>query len=207
MDVVKRAASPDRYLTLAAESEGQVREKASRFIGLAFPIADEDAFKARLNAIAREHFAARHHCYAWVLGVQGERSRANDADEPNGTAGRPILRQLQGASLTHAAIVVVRYFGGTLLGKAGLVHAYADAARAAIASNTIVERVITSELSAVCGYEQVETLRNEIVRCGGEVIESVFTDRCALRIAVPRSLAPALSASWRARGIAVDQPK
>ena len=207
MGMVKRPGSSDSYMTLAGESEGRIREKASRFIGLAFPIADEDAFKARLVAIAREHFSARHHCYAWVLGMAGERFRANDAGEPDGTAGRPILRQLQGASLTHAAIVVVRYFGGTLLGKAGLVRAYADTARAALESNTIIERIITVDLTVICGYEQVELLRTEIARCGGEMLESTFTDRCALRIALPRSLAPALAEGWRARGIAVDQPK
>ncbi|MCB0783756.1 MAG: YigZ family protein, partial [Flavobacteriales bacterium] len=137
---------PDHYLTLAEESGAQLREKASRFIAYAFPIADEDDFKQRLEALAAKHHDSRHVCYAWVLGAGGERHRANDAGEPNGTAGAPILRHLQGAGLTFAAVVVVRYFGGTKLGRGGLVRAYGDVAREAIAANRTVTGIVQEEL-------------------------------------------------------------
>ncbi len=107
--------SVDRYLTLATVSVGEHREKASRFIAHAFPISDEDDFKEKLAAIAKDHHSARHICFAWVLGETGDHFRAFDAGEPSGSAGKPMLRQLQGRDLTHSAIVTVRYFNGTLL--------------------------------------------------------------------------------------------
>lgn len=191
----------DRYHTLAGESEGLYREKASRFIAYAFPIADEEDFKRRCDAIARAHHAARHVCYAWVLGEAGERTRANDANEPAGTAGKPMLRQLQGTSLTFAAVVVVRYFGGTLLGKAGLVHAYAEAARDALAKGTIVERVLRSSLTVTCSYAQLGVVKRDVLGCGGEVLHMDAGDPCTMRVAVARSAAEACVRRWREAGI------
>ena len=101
--------SADRYLTLARASVGELREKASRFIAHAFPISEEDDFKSKLAAIAKDHHSARHICFAWVLGEAGDRFRAFDAGEPSGSAGKPMLRQLQGRELTYSAIVTVRY--------------------------------------------------------------------------------------------------
>ncbi|MBK8338612.1 MAG: YigZ family protein [Flavobacteriales bacterium] len=132
----------DRYITLALRSEGIFRDKASKFIGIAFPIAHEEEFKEVLGTIAREHHSARHHCYAWVLGADGERYRGTDAGEPSGTAGKPILGQLRKRSITHAAVVVVRYFGGTLLGRSGLMHAYGEAAHLALEDNRTIEHVL-----------------------------------------------------------------
>jgi uncharacterized YigZ family protein len=197
----------DRYRTLQGESEGLYREKASRFLAWAFPIADESAFKERTDAIAKEHHASRHVCYAWILGPDGQHYRANDAGEPAGTAGRPILRQLQALQLAYAAVVVVRYFGGTLLGKAGLVHAYGEAAREALAHATIVERVITRDVHLRCSYAQVEELRTEVARGGGSVVHATYGEPCALILAVPLGSADAFIARWRLRGITVDQGK
>lgn len=194
----------DRYRTLSADSEGLYREKASKFIACAFPIADEPAFKERCAAIAKAHPAARHVCYAWVLGEAGERTRASDAGEPAGTAGRPILRQLQGASLTFAAVVVVRYFGGTLLGKAGLVHAYADAARDALAKGFIVERVLRSTLRVTCTYAQLGVVKRDVLEHGGEVLQVALGEPCMLTVAVPREAGQACVRRWREAGIAVE---
>lgn len=199
--------STDRYRTLGSEGEGQVREKASRFIAWAFPIADEAAFRDRVDAIAKEHPSARHVCYAWVLGPDGTRHRANDAGEPAGTAGRPVLRRIQALGLAYTAVVVVRYFGGTLLGKAGLVQAYGAAAQAALDKATIVERVLTRDVRAMCAYAQVEELRQEVMRSGGSVRDAVFGEPCELLLAVPPGSIDALAARWRLRGITVDQPK
>lgn len=201
--------STDRYRTLAGESEGLYREKASKFIARAFPIADEDAFKERCEAIAREHHASRHVCYAWVLGDAGERHRANDAGEPAGTAGRPILRPLQSAGLTYAAIVVVRYFGGALLGKAGLIHAYGEAARQALEHATAIERVLLDECEVTCTYALVEAIKRDVSVHGGEVRAADFSDRCVLRTALPRSVLDAVMEQWTAQGAQVRrvQPK
>jgi uncharacterized YigZ family protein len=201
--------SSDRYFTLASESEGLYREKASRFIAFAFPVGDEADFARRCLLIAKEHHTCRHVCYAWVLGEAGDRFRANDAGEPAGTAGKPILRQLQGAKLTHAAIVVVRYFGGTLLGKGGLVHAYAEAARGAIAKNSIIERVVRSSLLVHCPYALVEGIKNDVARCEGEMIAADYAERCDLVVAVARNQVPAFVARWELAGAIVGplQPK
>jgi uncharacterized YigZ family protein len=197
--------STDRYLTLAGESEGLYREKASKFLAWAFPIADEEAFRTRMESIARAHHASRHVCYAWVLDADGQRHRANDAGEPNGTAGRPMLRQLQALSLTHAAVVVVRYFGGTLLGKAGLVHAYAEAARDALSHGTIIERVLLRELIVQCTYAQLEEARNEVLKVDGEVRLAVYGERCELRVALPLSAVDGCTAKWLRQGITVAE--
>lgn len=199
----------DRYRTLANAGEGLYREKASKFIARAFPITSEEDFKEQCNAIAREHHASRHVCYAWVLGDAGERYRANDAGEPAGTAGRPILRPLQAAGLTYAAIVVVRYFGGTLLGKAGLVHAYGDAAQQALNAATIIERVLMDEVEVNCSYAQVEPIKRDVPLHAGEVRAADFGERCVLRIGLPRSAVDALVEQWTLGGAQVRriQPK
>ncbi|HEY0977873.1 MAG TPA: YigZ family protein [Flavobacteriales bacterium] len=197
--------SADRYLTLAGESTGTYREKASKFIGYAFPISDEAGFRARCEAIAKAEHSARHCCYAWVLGPDDARHRANDAGEPAGTAGRPILRQLQARGLTQAAVVVVRYFGGTLLGKAGLVHAYGEAAHAALDAGTTIARVVRGTLTVTCGYEHMQRVKRDAVLHDGEVLYAELTDRCVLHVAVALGALEALAAQWRQDGLAVDQ--
>lgn len=194
----------DRYLTLESEAHGLYREKASRFIAFAFPIADEDAFTTRCAAIAREHHASRHVCYAWVLGDTGDRARANDAGEPAGTAGKPILRQLQAAGLTYAAIVVVRYFGGTLLGKAGLVHAYAEAARDALAKARTIVHVVRVPLRMRCTYAQVEPIKNDIARSEGILLSAEYAEQCMLIAALPRDAAASFIARWHIAGVQVE---
>ena len=188
--------APDHYLTLAEESGAQLREKASRFIAYAFPIADEDDFKQRLEALAAKHHDSRHVCYAWVLGAGGERHRANDAGEPNGTAGAPILRHLQGAGLTFAAVVVVRYFGGTKLGRGGLVRAYGDVAREAIAANRTVTGIVQEELRFRCAYDQVERIRQQVLDLGGVVVEQRFEADCDMRVTLPRNAVAGFREQW-----------
>jgi uncharacterized YigZ family protein len=195
--------NPDRYHTLAGESEAVHREKASKFLAWAFPLANEAVFRSHLEGIARTHRSASHACYAWILEVDGSRSRANDAGEPSGTAGRPMLRQLQALGITFSAVVVVRYFGGTLLGKAGLVHAYAEAARLALANNVIVERVQLGELVIGCTYAQLEEVRTRVMRCGGEVRDASYADRCAMRVALPPGTIKDFTEHCERLGIAV----
>ena len=134
--------SVDRYRTLGGSSEGTYREPASKFIGYVFPIADEGAFKAEAERIWKEQASARHPCYGRVLNNAGDRFRAKDDGEPNGTAGKPILRKLQALDLTYSAVVVVRYFGGMLLGKSGFIHTYGEAARLGLVVANIIEHVV-----------------------------------------------------------------
>ncbi|MEO8732844.1 MAG: YigZ family protein [Flavobacteriales bacterium] len=196
--------SVDRYLTLATVSIGERREKASRFIAHAFPISDEDDFKEKLAAIAKDHHSARHICFAWVLGETGDRFRAFDAGEPSGSAGKPMLRQLQGRDLTHSAIITVRYFGGTLLGQAGLARAFSAAAQEAIANNAIIERIVFIELIVHCSYAEVEALRQDVLLLKGEVLHADFLERCVLRVAVPRGCVEECTERWRRYGLKIS---
>lgn len=191
----------DRYITLQGTSEGLYREKASKFIAWAFPLQDEHTFKEICAGIAKEHHAARHACWAWVLGEDGARTRSNDDSEPSGTAGRPILRAIQSAGLTQVGVVVVRYFGGTLLGKAGLVHAYGTAAQEAIAAGVRLERVLHTELLVTCGYDRMELVKRDALQHEGHIVRADLTDHCVLLVAVARSAAEPLLERWRKEGL------
>ena len=122
--------------TLQGISEGCYKEKGSRFLAYAMPIHSADEVKGILAAYKKEHHKAKHICYAYRLGPQAALYRACDNGEPSGTAGRPILRQIEAAGLTDTLVVVVRYFGGTLLGTGGLVHAYKTASEEAVKNGT-----------------------------------------------------------------------
>ncbi len=132
----------DTYRTIAAPAEGLYKEKGSKFLAFAYPVRTNDEVKAYLDALRKQYFDARHHCYAYILGANKDAWRANDDGEPSGTGGRPIHGQLLSADLTDTLIVVVRYFGGILLGASGLANAYKTAARDAIDHAEIVERTI-----------------------------------------------------------------
>lgn len=190
------------FLTLAGEGTGTYRDKASKFIGYAFPISDEIAFKARLAELMKEHFDARHHCYAYVLGNDGAVHRNSDAGEPSGTAGKPILRHLQGRSLTYAAAVVVRWFGGTLLGKGGLVHAYGEAACKALDSAGVIERNVMVHRNIICTYAQLENVKTTIARNHGALISGTYNEACSLQATIPIACMVELDEHWRRMGIA-----
>jgi len=114
----------DTYKSIAGPSQGIFREKGSRFLSFAYPVTTVEEVKPILDALRKEYHDARHHCYAYLIGHSGETWRTNDDGEPSGTAGRPIMGQIKAFELTNILIVVVRYFGGTLLGVSGLINAY-----------------------------------------------------------------------------------
>lgn len=149
------------YPTPAGESCGEIREKGSVFLAWIGPAASEDAAKAALDGIARKHPDASHHCWAWRLGTP-PRERSSDAGEPSGTAGIPILQVLRGAGLSDVLAVVVRWFGGTKLGKGGLARAYAGAAREALAGLPVAQRVPTVRLAIQVPYEKVGAVKRLI---------------------------------------------
>jgi len=132
----------DTYKTITSESTGLFKDRGSRFIAIAIPVRTQEEIKAKLEALRKEYHDARHHCYAWVLSPDRQLWRANDDGEPSGTAGRPILGQINSNELTGILVVVIRYFGGTLLGVSGLINAYRTAASDAIANAHIVEKTV-----------------------------------------------------------------
>ncbi len=149
----------DTFLTIAAPAQGVYKEKGSRFLAFAFPVADEAAAKAHLAALRKEYYDATHHCYAYLLGRDQKQFRANDDGEPSGTAGLPILNQMRSRQLTQVLVVVVRYYGGTNLGASGLAQAYKAAAADALDHSQVVERVVvllkTLHLGLLTGTTQI----------------------------------------------------
>src|SRR5574344_2667491 len=132
----------ETYKTISHPSEGIYREKGSKFIALAFPVATEDEVQERIAEIKKQYYDARHHCYAYILGINKDAYRINDDGEPSGTAGRPIYGQLLSKDVTNTLVVVVRYFGGIKLGVSGLINAYKTATKEALEANEIVEKFI-----------------------------------------------------------------
>ena len=132
----------DTYKTIASSSHGLYKEKGSRFVSVAFPISCPDEVKPIIDKIKKEHHEARHHCYAYMIGHERNNWRVNDDGEPSGTAGKPILGQINSFGLTNILIVVSRYFGGTLLGVSGLINAYRSAATSALQDAEKVEKIM-----------------------------------------------------------------
>jgi uncharacterized YigZ family protein len=129
----------DIYTTIKSTSQGLYKEKGSRFIAFAFPVSNQEEIKPIIERIRKEHHDARHHCYAYMIGHERAIWRVNDDGEPSGTAGRPILGQINSSGLTNVLIIVSRYFGGTLLGVSGLINAYKTAAASALENAEIIE--------------------------------------------------------------------
>lgn len=150
----------DSYFTISEHSVGQYKEKGSKFIAHAIQVDSEDSVKEELLKLRKTYFDARHHCYAYVLGEQADRFRANDDGEPGHSAGDPILGQIRSRDLTNTLVVVVRYFGGTKLGVSGLISAYKDAAASALDANRIVSKLITKRIEVKYPYDST----NEIMR-------------------------------------------
>ncbi|MCB0529283.1 MAG: YigZ family protein [Saprospiraceae bacterium] len=156
----------DAFRTIAAPSTGEFKDRGSKFIAYAWPVREEAEALAHLEALRKEHFKARHHCYAWRLGPDGTRFRANDDGEPGGTAGRPILGQIDAFGLTDVAIVVVRYFGGTLLGTSGLINAYREAAAEALRHAEVEEKIIQDVFAFDFDYALMPDVMNEVKKLG-----------------------------------------
>ena len=178
----------DTYLTLKGNSEGFYKEKGSKFLAFAYIVADEDEVKNIFAALKKKYYDARHHCYAYVLGNQSEKYRANDDGEPGHSAGDPILGQIRSNKLTNTLIIVVRYFGGTKLGISGLINAYKTAAADAIASNSIIEKLIISELTIAFEYPQLNQVMKLVKDHELEIITQNMGISCEMKLGVRLSL-------------------
>lgn len=145
----------DTYKTIEKEAGGLFRDRGSRFIAIAVPVSNQEEIKARLEELKKEYHDARHHCYAWMLTPDRQAWRVSDDGEPSGTAGKPILGQINSRELTNVLVVVIRYFGGTLLGVSGLINAYRSAAADALDNAVIVERHLTETWRIIFPYESM----------------------------------------------------
>lgn len=148
----------DTYLTISSVSEALYKDKGSKFYAFAYPVQTVEQIKEILAEKRKEYYDARHVCYAYMLGYERSVFRANDDGEPSGTAGRPILGQINSSNLTDILIIVVRYFGGTLLGTSGLIQAYKTSAAEAIAAATIEERIVEKTFVSKFGYQDLNAV-------------------------------------------------
>ena len=178
----------DTFRTLAAPATGEFRDRGSKFLAFAFPIRNEADVRTYLDALRVQHPKAVHHCYAYRLGLDRNNYRANDDGEPGGSAGRPILNVLYSRDLTNVLVVVVRYFGGTLLGVPGLINAYKTATMAALDEAAIIEQTVNETYRVRYPFEQM----NEVMRLVKEqqlsVLKQDYDTACILDIEVRKSL-------------------
>ena len=181
---------------------GELREKASRFLAFAFPLETPEQAADLVGGLRREHHDATHVAFAWKLGTaDAARTRASDAGEPSGTAGRPILAAIESAGVTDVLVAVVRYFGGTKLGTGGLARAYREAAARALAaagSETIADMV---EVEVRCGLERAGAARRLLALPGVTLVEERFGEDCRLRLRVLRAQAERLTGALDSAGL------
>ncbi len=176
---------------LARPAEGLYKEKGSKFISYAFPVSSEVEIKENLDKLRKQHPKARHHCYAFRLMPDGQLYRANDDGEPSGTAGRPILGQLISLDLTNSLVVVVRYFGGTLLGASGLIRAYKQSAQDVLANAEITQKYLASHYRIEFPYAKMGTVMDVLKKYDAAVIEQQFHLKPTLTIGFKKNLANA----------------
>ena len=170
----------DQYKTLSEPSEGIYKEKGSKFITYAYPISTEEEIKPLVDELKKKYYDARHHCFAWQLGTDGNRFRANDDGEPSGTAGKPILGQIKSNELTNLLVVVIRYFGGTKLGTSGLIHAYKEATVDAINNGNIVERTVNDFYRINFDYGVMNDVMRIIKEENPNITKQDFNLRCTI---------------------------
>ncbi len=177
----------DYYRSLADESEGLYREKGSKFFAYAYPVDSEDEIQKCLAMLKKLHHNARHHCYAFILKPlegQEETYRASDDGEPPHSAGDPILGQIRSYQLLDVLVVVVRYFGGTKLGVAGLIHAYKTAAADAIENGSIVEKYIERTFAIEFPYSATSGVMKIIDQFSLTILNQSFAENCYYRFSV-----------------------
>ncbi|WP_321996326.1 YigZ family protein [Draconibacterium orientale] len=170
----------DQYKTIETPSTGYFKDKGSKFYSYAYPLKDEEEVKELVAALKKEHHSARHHCYAWRLGTEEIRTRANDDGEPSSTAGKPILGQLQSYELTNILVVVVRYFGGTLLGVSGLINAYRQATVEALNNADILSKLIEFQYELKFEYALLNTVMNKLKQDNYDIVTTDFQESCRL---------------------------
>ena len=182
----------DTYKTIADVSEGLYTEKRSKFIAVALPVKTVEEIKEHLEVYQKKYYDARHVCYAYMLGHERKDFRANDNGEPSGTAGKPILGQINSNELTDILVIVVRYFGGIKLGTSGLIVAYKAAAAEAIASATILEKTVDDEVTVLFEYPFMNDVMRIVKEEEPEIVDQLYDMDCRMTLRIRRSCMPRL---------------
>ncbi len=184
----------DTYKTIAAPAEGIYTEKRSKFIAIALPVRTVEEVKAHLEVYQKKYYDARHLCYAYMLGHERKEFRANDNGEPGGTAGKPILGQINSKELTDILLLVVRYFGGIKLGTGGLIVAYKAAAAEALASATIIEKTVDETVSFLFEYPFMNDVMRIVKEEEPEIIAQGYETDCSMSLRIRKAQMPRLKA-------------
>jgi uncharacterized YigZ family protein len=177
----------DFYSTIAQPSTEEFKDRGSRFIAYAYPISSVDDFKKYLQLLKKEHPKAVHHCFGYRLGLDGNSFRVSDDGEPSGSAGRPILNQIDSKQLTNVLVIVVRYFGGTLLGVPGLINAYKTATTLALQTVPTVQKPIEIIYELQFDYTKMNEVMMIVKQCNCTVINQETQLFCLLKIGIPKA--------------------
>ncbi len=175
----------DKYTTILDESTADFRDRGSKFLAFAYPVQTLAQIKDRINRLKKEHPKAVHHCLAWRLGTDGTKYRANDDGEPAGSAGKPILGQIDSVGLTNVLVVVVRYFGGTLLGVPGLINAYKTATADALAQCNKVEKWIEQLFEIEFDYPSMGEVLYILKQNDATVYKQELQLFCVIKAGIP----------------------
>jgi uncharacterized YigZ family protein len=175
------------FNTIEKPSSAEFKDRGSKFIAYAFPVSSVEDFKARLNEIKKEHPKATHHCFAYRLGTDGNTFRVSDDGEPAGSAGRPILGQIDSKQLTNTLVIVVRYFGGTLLGVPGLINAYKSATAMALQLTPVVPKPVTTRYTLQFDYTLMNEVMGVIKTCQCNIVLNEAQLFCKVIVEVPLS--------------------
>ena len=174
----------DTFKTIEKPSIGEFRDRGSKFIAYAFEVYSEEDWQGQLAVVKKEHPKARHACYAYRLGLDKNNFRANDDGEPSGTAGRPILGQIDSFGLTNLIIIVIRYFGGTKLGTSGLINAYKSSAQDVLAQAIIIEKTVEDVFKIQFDYALMSEVMNAIKKLDLEICKQDFGNTASINIAI-----------------------
>ncbi|WP_214070310.1 YigZ family protein [Mucilaginibacter sp. dw_454] len=177
----------DTYKTIVSAAEGVFRDRGSKFLAFAYPIQSDSQIKEIVAKLKTEHPKANHHCWAMRLTVDRSVFKLNDDGEPSGTAGRPILNTLLSKDLTNILVVVVRYFGGTLLGVPGLINAYKVATEEALAAAQIIEKTVNDIYTISFDYLQMNDIMRLIKDADLQIIEQQFDNDCSIQVSIRKT--------------------
>lgn len=184
----------DSYRTIRTLSEGSYSEKRSKFLAFAMPVRSVDDVKQLVAEYQKKYYDARHVCYAYMLGAERKEFRANDNGEPSGTAGKPILGQINSNELTDILIIVVRYFGGVKLGTSGLIVAYRLAAAEAIAAAEIIEKTVDEEVTFGFEYPFMNEVMRIVKEENPQIVSQGFDNDCTMTLRIRKDAMPRLKA-------------
>lgn len=175
------------YKTIDKPSTAEFKDRGSKFIAFAFPIETADDFKNQMQLLKKEHPKAVHHCFAYRIGTDGNNFRSGDDGEPSGTAGKPVLGQIDSRGITNVAVIVVRYWGGTLLGVPGLINAYKTAAALALQVTPIIEKQVEVNYSIEFDYTQMNDVMMVLKQCNCTILSNEMQLFCIIKAGVPKN--------------------